>query len=237
VFLYSLDDNLEQSLGEGAVFSHPRTLLLSYGLRSFMTRGYAATGVNDLLKLLQLSKGTFYHYFESKEAFCVACLDFYKETLISQWLAPLIKNKYTPLNRMRIALLYAMNYMESHQYDPGCFVGATAHEMAVASPIIKNALEDLWRHWEEAHKTVIVEAIAQGELSISASRVDALASAYCLQMQGALVESKMTQSLRPFRVLHWLFFEQLAQPAKPLSRSLFAYLSLAVNESEGEAVS
>ncbi|MBO6092609.1 MAG: helix-turn-helix transcriptional regulator, partial [Oscillospiraceae bacterium] len=33
----------------------------------FSERGYEATGIQDILNLLHLSKGSFYHHFESKE--------------------------------------------------------------------------------------------------------------------------------------------------------------------------
>ena len=33
----------------------------------FYSKGYEETSVNDILKKLDLSKGTFYHYFKSKE--------------------------------------------------------------------------------------------------------------------------------------------------------------------------
>jgi AcrR family transcriptional regulator len=36
-------------------------------LKLFATKGYAATSVNDIVKLADCSKGTFYHYYQSKD--------------------------------------------------------------------------------------------------------------------------------------------------------------------------
>ncbi len=44
-----------------------RTEILDVANRLFISKGYAATTVNDILGEIGIAKGTFYHYFESKE--------------------------------------------------------------------------------------------------------------------------------------------------------------------------
>lgn len=41
----------------------------------FLAKGYASTTMQDIMKLLDIAKGTIYHYFESKEAILEAVLD------------------------------------------------------------------------------------------------------------------------------------------------------------------
>lgn len=42
--------------------------ILNTAERLFCTRGYAGTGIQDILDTLQISKGGFYHHFISKDA-------------------------------------------------------------------------------------------------------------------------------------------------------------------------
>ena len=48
--------------------SSRREHLLEVGLRELRSTGNTATGVKEVLELAQVPKGSFYHYFSSKEA-------------------------------------------------------------------------------------------------------------------------------------------------------------------------
>ncbi|MFQ5727810.1 MAG: TetR/AcrR family transcriptional regulator, partial [Salmonella enterica] len=49
-----------------------REHLLATGEQLCMQRGFTGMGLSELLKTAQVPKGSFYHYFRSKEAFGVA---------------------------------------------------------------------------------------------------------------------------------------------------------------------
>ncbi len=51
--------------------------LLITGERLCLHRGFTGMGLNELLKTAEVPKGSFYHYFRSKEAFGVAMLERY----------------------------------------------------------------------------------------------------------------------------------------------------------------
>ncbi len=46
-----------------------RDRLIHVGLERMHTAGYASTGVKEILEIAGVPKGSFYHYFPSKEAF------------------------------------------------------------------------------------------------------------------------------------------------------------------------
>jgi TetR/AcrR family transcriptional repressor of nem operon len=48
--------------------------MLEAGEKLFLERGYAAVGLRELLEVVGVSKGAFYHFFPTKEAFAVAVL-------------------------------------------------------------------------------------------------------------------------------------------------------------------
>lgn len=52
-----------------------REHLLATGELLCMQRGFTGMGLSELLKTAEVPKGSFYHYFRSKEAFGVAMLE------------------------------------------------------------------------------------------------------------------------------------------------------------------
>ncbi|MFI5937828.1 TetR/AcrR family transcriptional regulator [Actinoplanes sp. NPDC051494] len=56
-----------------------RTALLEAAERIFSGKGYAAVGINEVLASVGVPKGSFYHYFASKDAFGEAVMERYFE--------------------------------------------------------------------------------------------------------------------------------------------------------------
>ncbi|SLM01220.1 MULTISPECIES: TetR/AcrR family transcriptional regulator [unclassified Actinoplanes] len=61
-----------------------RTQLLLAAERSFARKGYAAVGINEVLSSAGVPKGSFYHYFASKDAFGEAVLARYFEQYLAE---------------------------------------------------------------------------------------------------------------------------------------------------------
>ena len=61
-----------------------RTELLDIAQELFLTRGYDAATVNDVIERAGLSKGAFYHYFSSKEALLEALADRFAHRTVEQ---------------------------------------------------------------------------------------------------------------------------------------------------------
>lgn len=54
--------------------------LISAARQLMLRQGYAATGINEICREAGVSKGAFYHFFESKEALTIAALEsFYQQ--------------------------------------------------------------------------------------------------------------------------------------------------------------
>ena len=53
-----------------------RELILAKGSQVMTRRGYHGTGVMEIVQAAGIPKGSFYHYFASKEDFALQALDF-----------------------------------------------------------------------------------------------------------------------------------------------------------------
>lgn len=57
--------------------------ILKAGYQLFEKFGYNGTGINDIIKLAGVPKGSFYYYFKNKENFAVEVIHFYLNQLIA----------------------------------------------------------------------------------------------------------------------------------------------------------
>lgn len=104
--------------------------------RSLMiTNGYGATGVDQICKKAGVSKGSFYHCFDTKEDVAIAALnDFYREGLAHLSSLPL--PDVAPEQRF-LAFLDVLAEDGSRFWQDGCLLGGLASEMAATSPSVQ----------------------------------------------------------------------------------------------------
>jgi AcrR family transcriptional regulator len=78
-----------------------RSKIIESAIRLFSTRGYKAASVDDICTEAGISKGAFYHHFESKQALFVELLDGWLETIDTAIEAS--KDKTAPETFMQMA--------------------------------------------------------------------------------------------------------------------------------------
>src|SRR5258708_38743867 len=78
-----------------------REELIEVGLKQIHSAGYTATGINQILELADVPKGSFYHHFASKDAFAKEILEHYNFGEQKRWESFLGDTKVSPLKRLR----------------------------------------------------------------------------------------------------------------------------------------
>ena len=182
-----------------------RENLLQVGLRRIHAMGYAATGVKEILDDADVPKGSFYHYFASKEEFAKEVLALYVRGESERAERILRDGKAAPLKRLR-------RYFEEliAVYGPaakvsGCMVGNLSLEMADHSDSIQSLLHVSFANWQTGIAGVLQEAIDRGDLAKS-NRPQELASFLLNSYEGALLRSKADRSSKPLEnFLHFAF--------------------------------
>jgi AcrR family transcriptional regulator len=114
-----------------------RERLLAVGLAKVLEQGWSATGIDIVLRECQVPKGSFYHYFASKEAFGYALLDLYHQDYMARiqryWGQELAANSKSPAD-LRAAVMGWVEemaaQMSEHGCKRGCLVGALGQELA-----------------------------------------------------------------------------------------------------------
>src|SRR4051812_41078530 len=80
--------------------NNTRARLLDAARYLFWEKGYAATGMAEILERAQANSGSFYHFFSSKEALLLAVLEAYLEGLDPVVIQPAFLREHDPIKRI-----------------------------------------------------------------------------------------------------------------------------------------
>jgi TetR/AcrR family transcriptional repressor of nem operon len=116
-----------------------REKLVRVAERLMLRDGYSATRVDDVLGKAGLSKGSFYHFFESKESLGLAALDHYFEDRVARLAAGSYATETDPLKRAHGFLEHASGVV-ADLWKAGCLLASFAADAAGSSRVIANAL-------------------------------------------------------------------------------------------------
>ena len=72
-----------------------RNEILDAALRLVYAKGYEQMSIQDILAELNISKGAFYHYFDSKQALLEAMIERMAKQVIS-FLVPIVQDEHLP---------------------------------------------------------------------------------------------------------------------------------------------
>ena len=80
---------------------HVRENLLRVGVKMLHEGGFTGTGIKDIVDAAQVPKGSFYNYFENKEAFGKEAIDYFFDSGVEKLRERLLDENTPPLERLR----------------------------------------------------------------------------------------------------------------------------------------
>lgn len=86
-------------------YDERRNEILDIAWKLFHTKGYEKCTVNDILKEVDIAKGTFYYYFKSKEEVLDAIVLRYKEIVITRAEKIIEKDDMNPIEKLMQAIM------------------------------------------------------------------------------------------------------------------------------------
>lgn len=173
-----------------------RAELIRSGLEHLTEIGFTASGLDKILKNVGVPKGSFYFYFNSKEAFGLAVLDSYANYFASKLDSCLLDNSFSPLQRIRNFVDDARHGIARHQFKRGCLVGNLGQEVDVLPESFRPVLIAIFKSWQQRIAACLREAQLAGELAPAAD-CDALAEFFWIGWEGAVSRSRLEQSTKP----------------------------------------
>lgn len=188
--------------------SDVRELLLRAGVAALTEKGFAATGLDEILKSVAVPKGSFYHYFKSKEDFGLALIDRY-DLAFSHRLDRSFKNiDLSPFERLQDFVYSAEDGMRRYEFSRGCLVGNLGQEMGNLPSSFRARLIEVFEGWQDKMANCIRDAQAHGEISGDRD-ADLAAAFFWIGWEGAVLRAKLERSAAPLRVFAQEFFRGL----------------------------
>lgn len=186
-----------------------RGLLIQCGLALLTEQGFSACGIAAVLKAAQVPKGSFYHYFSSKEDFALAVLDAY-HAFFSFKLDKYLKDAMTPpLERLANFMASAARGMARHGFQRGCLAGNLGQEAAVLSDTLNDRVEAILQCWEKRVAECLEQAQQQGQLAAH-KQCQELAHCFWIGWEGAVQRARIQRSQAPLESYGDFFISSLA---------------------------
>lgn len=171
--------------------------LIETGLSALMQKGYDGIGIGPVLAEAGVPKGSFYHYFSSKDDFVIALIGAYQARYNARRVAIFADRAKPALARLDAYFAYLQDELAASLPAGGCLYGILSQSLMPRSPALRQCLAQAFADWQASLEQLIAEACAAGELPAS---VDPGVAA-CLTVdfyEGAMVRAKTRASVRPF---------------------------------------
>ncbi|MCP3473433.1 TetR/AcrR family transcriptional regulator [Bradyrhizobium sp. CCGUVB1N3] len=168
----------------------PRARLLRTGVAILTEKGFSAVGVEEILEAADVPKGSFYHYFDSKDAFGLELIDAYADFFarkLDRWFDNMER---APLDRLRDFIADAGSGMARYGYRRGCLIGNLGQEMGVLPEPFRKRLAAVFRDWEARTSRCLRSAQEAGEIP-SGIDCEGLAQFFWTGWEGAVLRAKL----------------------------------------------
>lgn len=173
-----------------------RAELIRSGLEQLTESGFASSGIDPILKKVGVPKGSFYHYFPSKEVFGLAVIESYANYFANKLDAYLLDETYPPLTRIHHFVENAKTGLSRYDFKRGCLVGNLGQEVDLLPESFRPILIDIFHSWQSRISHCFKLAQNNGDLSATAD-CDQLAEYFWIGWEGAVSRTRLVQNSTP----------------------------------------
>lgn len=161
----------------------------------FWEQGFAGTSMAELLAQAEVNSGSFYHFFDSKEALLREVLDGYLRLLRPMVVDPAFAAVEEPLGRIFAILAGYRQRILATDSKYGCPLGRLALEIDPENAPAHALIAQNFQGWIEAVRECL-DAM-KDQLS-AATDLNALATFVLVAMEGGVMLSRSYRSVEPF---------------------------------------
>ena len=185
-----------------------RQRILEAGADLVHRQGFHNTGLKDILKAADVPKGSFYFYFDSKEAFGIEMVNHYGQKFRSIFENARSRADMTPLERIRWIFDRFLDHFAENGYTRGCPLGNLAQEMSDLSEPFRVRLLQALDSMASALQGLLDDAREAGEIPADTDTQDTavfLVEAW----HGAIIRMKVTKDGEPLQLFTRFMFDKI----------------------------
>ncbi|OQW55040.1 MAG: TetR family transcriptional regulator [Proteobacteria bacterium SG_bin7] len=132
-----------------------KDLLLEAAFQLIRTKGYTSTRIEEICELAGVTKGTFFHYFDTKEALAVAAAQHWSRVTGEFFKSAPYHNPKDPLDRFLGYIEFRKEILHGKIPEFTCLVGTMVQEAYNTHPEIRIACRDsIFGHAETLEKDI-----------------------------------------------------------------------------------
>ena len=165
---------------------------LDKAMQLFWAKGYAATGVAELLETMEIGRKSLYDTFGNKRALYIKALDRYSRTVVREIYRGLNDPDRPALEAVR-AVMRDIEARNSKPMSPGCLLGVSMAQFRTDDAEMAGVLRAHMRRVERAYYKAFARAQAEGDLKPT-TNVRNLARLFMSAQQGLTLIGRVTKT-------------------------------------------
>jgi TetR/AcrR family transcriptional repressor of nem operon len=200
--------------------SDAREKILATAQSLIELRGYSALGVAEICKAAGVPKGSFYYFFESKEALALAVMDEHWAQQRQDW-ARILGGAAEPLERLRQLFEATQAGQLAGQRScgtvSGCMFGNLTLEMSNQTEAIRERLQQVFDAQVDMVAAVVSEALDRGQVTVAGPRE--AAASIVAHLEGQVLFAKLYNNTQRLDAL-WVNCLALLGASASLARAV-----------------
>ena len=185
-----------------------RARLLEIGAQAIAEKSFNSCGLAEILARAGVPKGSFYHYFASKEDFGVALIEKETAEYLTELRPILSDRRRSPLERLRAVFTDGREECRKNGAARRCLIPKLALETGQLSDTVHAAVKSAYDQWSALLAQVIREAQAAGQIG-RGHDPERLANVLVMLWEGATLRMQIDRSLQPVDAFLAFVFDSL----------------------------
>lgn len=186
-----------------------RDKLIAVARHLILERGFSAMSVNDVCTAAGVTKGSFFHHFESKEILGEAVLDEFWQNVQDGQVNAAYRNVDTPIARLLGYIDHAIDTYQQPELRSGCLLAVYVSELRETHPRLYQKCIPHFLSWKSDFVLLIQDAVAQLPVKDRLD-VEGWAEFYISSIEGALILSRALDDPQVITRVLTLYRNQLA---------------------------
>lgn len=186
-------------------FNQCRDSLLEVGRELFINSSFNSVGLNDILRKAGIPKGSFYHYFDSKEDFGLQVVELYAQQNLAQLEQALADDSRPPYEQLKSFFASSIEHFAEIEFCQGCLMANLSQELADTNENLRCKISKLSAGMVE-RMTQALEQMDASELNLGHLPAAEAAQVLMNSWQGAIMKMKLEKSRQPLDVFMKFFF-------------------------------
>jgi TetR/AcrR family transcriptional repressor of nem operon len=178
-----------------------RDKLIAVGTDLVRRHGYNATTVEEICTTAGVTKGAFFHHFESKESLAAECLRRWPESMKELHASAAYQSIADPVEKLLAAIDFMSEVFDNPRVHKSCLAGTTAQEVSESSPVLREAAQACFIQGKAYFQSLLDNALQSDACRAREQNLDtaSLAEHWMSTIQGSLLLAKASRDHQVIR--------------------------------------